>query len=865
MRIRNVLVLAAVLIIAGCKASGESDLERLLNNGGGDPPPGNCENDKTGARQKDEAATFGFYIDNVYPIMQSDCMDCHVAGGDASATAFVLTGIADTDYALIASQTERKVGVHPYLLAKASALAGHTGGQRFALSSAEGNVLTEFAALLDGVDAPQPPGDGCSGLPGDGPFFEGITLASNEETLGKASMLMLGRRPTGAEIDAVSGDSIAALQSTLRNMMTGADFTRFLMIAANDQLLTNKFISEGAPLVDPSSTAAYTRFSPVNYPGLLPDVHHSVDFLYNEALATEPLALVAYVINNERNYREILTAPYTVFNSLSYGFLDHQRSGYVIFKDPDSGAPLSAPAGPDDWVPGVFADGIGTGYFTSVNGGSTTAPKVRIPYPHSGVITTLPWLARWQSTETNRNRKRAKMALRQFLGYDIELTASRPMNADALNDPNNPTYNNTACTSCHYQLDAFAGTFQNWGFTGRFRSNHEFYDAGREYLRRDALNDGYKNSTEMNCGKPLGTGGYCDDDLWYADTFPAGFVFQGDTDITVMPNDNAGRNGAHDNASLRWAMEQLVADPRFATGAARFWYEAVFNEKPLTVPVEGDPEFDGKFAAYVAQQELFDDVAAVFARDNGHGAYNAKDLLVSLFSSPWFRASTAENADARAVELANVGTGALLTPEQLERKVRSVLGIDWRIPDQYSAVRQALTYTFNVMYGGIDSDTVINRTRQVNPLMISVVKRMVSEISCEAVYQDFILETDRESYDDPMVLRPASQRILFVGYAGETPEDVTAIKQLLAKLHRDLWNEQVDVGSAEVQHSFDLFEEFWNYEQDSAETLRCVSNPRSNRVVVPVENNVPVLPPESLRVWRDMLAYFILDYKFLHE
>ena len=58
--------------------------------------------------------------------------------------------------------------------------------------------------------------------------------------------------------------------------------------------------------------------------------------------------------------------------------------------------------------------------------------------PHAGVLSTQAWLARYPSTDTNRNRARARWTYFHFLGVDIEKSAPRTTDPDALADTNNP-------------------------------------------------------------------------------------------------------------------------------------------------------------------------------------------------------------------------------------------------------------------------------------------------------------------------------------------------------------------------------------------------------------------------------------------
>src|SRR5690606_30508733 len=87
--------LALFVALGGCRSSGESDLERQLAD---DPPPGACKT-ALAANFRDEASDF--YLASVYPVLQNDCMDCHVASGDAGDSALVLAGDANDDYSLV--------------------------------------------------------------------------------------------------------------------------------------------------------------------------------------------------------------------------------------------------------------------------------------------------------------------------------------------------------------------------------------------------------------------------------------------------------------------------------------------------------------------------------------------------------------------------------------------------------------------------------------------------------------------------------------------------------------------------------------------------------------------------------------------
>ena len=124
-------------------------------------------------------------------------------------------------------------------------------------------------------------------------------------------------------------------------------------------------------------------------------------------------------------------------------------------------------------------------------------------YPTAGVLNSHAFLNRYPSTETNRNRARARWAYLHFLGVDIEKSAERTIDAEALADTNNPTMNNPSCVVCHAIHDPVAGTFQNYDDFGSYRSS-----AGT-----DSLPVSYK----------VTEGGYLPGDTWYRDMRTAGF------------------------------------------------------------------------------------------------------------------------------------------------------------------------------------------------------------------------------------------------------------------------------------------------------------------------------------------------------
>jgi hypothetical protein len=100
-----------------------------------------------------------------------------------------------------------------------------------------------------------------------------------------------------------------------------------------------------------------------------------------------------------------------------------------------------------------------------------------LDYPHAGVLNELAFLGRYPTTETNRNRARARWTYYHFLGVDIEKSAGRTQDAAALADTNNPTLNNPNCAVCHQLMDPVAGGFQDYSNDGRYRPDYPGTDA----------------------------------------------------------------------------------------------------------------------------------------------------------------------------------------------------------------------------------------------------------------------------------------------------------------------------------------------------------------------------------------------------
>jgi len=88
----------------------------------------------------------GVAFASVWPLIDGGCKRCHMPGGMAASSTFLLTGQAGTDYPLVKALVDTAAPGGSRLLAK-TAGQGHGGGTIYATGS------SEYAALLAWIQA----------------------------------------------------------------------------------------------------------------------------------------------------------------------------------------------------------------------------------------------------------------------------------------------------------------------------------------------------------------------------------------------------------------------------------------------------------------------------------------------------------------------------------------------------------------------------------------------------------------------------------------------------------------------------------------------------------------------------------------
>lgn len=672
----------------------------------------------SGAAMSDNSAAGLFEGSISAAVVQSKCANCHIEGGISGHTRLVFlpsseSGHESHNLSVFQDFVSSVEGGADTILAKIQGV-GHGGGIQVPAGSEDFASIESFLRLLGGTST----GGGLS----PDTLFDGVTMASPSRTLWRAALIFAGRTPTQQEIAAVSGGTAASLRRTIRGLMTGSGFHEFLLRASNDRLLTDRhledsvidrfhreftdFVNKAWDMWHAALARGYDRgWDDPIFRRWIDDVYYGV--------ARAPLELIAYIAENDRPYTEVLTADYILANPASaqaYG-------ASTRFADPNSSEEFRPVRIESYYSRGdsmVFEE-IPNCCVRVINPGN-----LRVDYPHAGILNTNVFLHRYPSTSTNRNRARSRWTYYHFLGVDIEKSASRTTDPVALADRDNPTMKNPACTVCHVVMDPVAGAFQNYGDEGLYRD---------KWGGMDSLPRLYKRPEDGT------TSPYREGDTWYRDMREPGF------DGKLAPN--------ADN-SVQWLARQIVADERFAEATVKFWWSPILGSDVAEPPEDSrDADFEGRLLASNAQAAEVKRLAAAFRRGIAGGRpHNLRDLLTEIALSPWFRAESVAGLDPiRSAALRDAGMERPLAPEELVRKTEAVMDYSWgRRLDRHKLVN-AFTDSwdsYRLLYGGIDSDGITQRNRDVTPLMAAVAQSHALEVSCPVVLREFYMTPDSE-------------------------------------------------------------------------------------------------------------------------
>ncbi len=424
--------IAVLMASAALVACGESD---ETSNGGNADEDGESDGDSAGEGGDSDGedpegqcmSNERFFEGEVQTILQANCQSCHNVAGQAAATEFQLETAAVPDYlernmAVFEKMSKLQFEGEPWIVLKPTGVMEHQGGTRFEIDSPEHQAFQEMIARLENPVECQDEEDIVE------EFFADVEMLDEVETLRKSMLLLVGRVPTGDEVQEVIDGGEEALDTVLKAAMREDGFYDRVKDIYNDRFLTRRYHSS-----NPDS--AIDLLSRADYPSAdtwdNSEIENAEQWA-NDAIAEEPLRLIEYILREDLPYTEVLTADYTVVNPYSarvYGV-------EVEFED--------------DTDPNEFV--------------AVSLPGI----PHAGIPTMTTYLSRWTTTRTNRNRARSRRFQEFFLATDVLQLGTRPTDASG-SSYDNPTLNDANCVSCHTAVDPIAGAFANWDATGRYR------------------------------------------------------------------------------------------------------------------------------------------------------------------------------------------------------------------------------------------------------------------------------------------------------------------------------------------------------------------------------------------------------------
>jgi hypothetical protein len=609
-----------------------------------------------------------------------ECIKCHKQGGDAEDTRLVLR-----DPALTKGNERKKLMTanrdafvraarltsagKSMLLAKVVGELDHGGDQIFTQDSTGYRILEQFARHTN--ESSRSPARELPADLNELPFFDSVVMLDDRRLLRRATLSLAGRLPTTAELAKVADAGLKAFPQLLDNIMREDAFFERLREGFNDIFLTQGV--DGNP---DSTVLSYEHFEMTRLWYQKFDLSHIEDEKarqqagyklareYRSALLGEPMKLIEYIVRNDRPFTEIVTADYIMVSP-------YTARGYGVFEELQD--QFSDPDDPFEYIPVKLKALVGRN--RSEDQESATGF-----YPHAGLLSTFQYLSRFPTTETNRNRLRARMYYLHFLGVDVLELAARGSDAAAVTAKFEiPTMQAAECVVCHKTLDPVAGMFQDYW---RFDLNFAIYGKRKEG--------------------------------WFTDMFAAGF--EGED----LPPEERWR-------ALQWLGRRTAQDPRFAIAMAEHAFYILTGRRLLLPPKDlDDPLYAARRRAWQQQRQEVERIARRFVDAD----FNFKDLIKAWVVSDFYRAdglATAATTAQRRMELDDIGVVRMLSPEQLERKIAAVFGRPWgRLTDQTA-----------MLYGGIDSKEVTERATDPSGAMGSIQRTLANDVSCRNVAYDF--------------------------------------------------------------------------------------------------------------------------------
>ena len=274
--------------------------------------------------------------------------------------------------------------------------------------------------------------------------------------------------------------------------------------------------------------------------------------------------------------------------------------------------------------------------------------------------------------------------------------------------------------------------------------------------------------------------------------------------------------------------------------ARKHVYYILFGRKTLQSPDDiDDPLFAARRRAYLAQRKLIESTAREFAASG----FNLKTVFRSLIASYCYRIdglqAVAMNPD-RAAELDDIGIVRLLSPEQLERKLKAIFGKEWG----------RLNGETKILYGGIDSVSITERNSDPSGAMGAIQGILANDVACYHVARDFRRETP--------------ERLLFSTIEPSVvPGDDMSnqrIRQTIVSLYQRLLGQELASDDPEIERTYLLFTGIL-----SDANAQGRFEPRESYFCGGREEFRTEDPLYTIRAWRGVVTYLLRQHAFLYE
>jgi len=733
-----------------------------------------------------------FFAEEVWAkVGELSCLECHREGGEAEESSFVLRQTIplqgkslneanrENYEAFRKMARPRKDGL-PKLLRKPIGELDHEGQVVLTPQSSGHLLLGEFVRRLGDEKKQEERGSPPK------PFFAGVTMVNDQSLLRRLTLSLAGRLPRPGERDLIKKDGLDEIGPVLDRIMTEDAFYQRLKEGFNDIFLTNGYDGNGELILSynhfEKSRLWYQKYdlSYIEDEKERKKVLYAMTDDYRKAIREEPLELIAHVVRNDLPFTQIMTADYMMvspYSARGYGIFETIKERFKDADDPFEYLPAKLPA-------------LKARNDNPVNGPLVQESKNGF-YPHAGILSTFQYLRRYPTTETNRNRLRARMYYQHFLGIDVMELADQVADAAAIDSKYKTPWMEAAdCVVCHRTIDPASGLFQDF-----------YNDEGHFGPRQDG---------------------------WFKDMFVPGW--EGED----LPKDDKWR-------SLQWLAERTAKDPRFAIAMTEHVWYLLTGRMALRPPKDiEDPFFSARRRAYKMQRLEISEIAKRFAL----ASFNLKLVFKELARSPFYRADGLDAAIGlpdRKAELHDLGVSRLLAPEQLERKIEAIFGAPWG----------KLKKEMEILYGGIDSQSVTERLGEPSGAMGAIQRIMANDLSCKHVVADF-------------ALAPAKRR-LFPGVEknmipGVLPVTDRTIRKGIVHLHGRLLDRRDSIDDPEVDRTFKLLASVVQEAKkrkgiDKRETYHCGR----------VDGKRVDDPHYTLRAWRAVVTYLLRHQEFLYE